>query len=166
MMRIGQGIDFHRFEKGRRLVLGGLEIDYPLGLKGHSDADVLIHALCDGILGALGLGDIGEHYSDQDLQWKDLDSMVMLEEILVRMKDLSYEIVNVDLCLIGERPKLSPYKEKIRDILCQAMSLEKDRVNLKATTTESMGDIGRGEGLGASCVVLLTKTRSAQGILV
>ena len=164
MMRIGQGIDFHRFCQDRPLILGGVKIEYPLGLKGHSDADVLVHALCDAILGALGLGDIGEHYSDQNLRWKDLDSMVMLGEILVRMQEQGFEMVNLDLVFIGQKPKLSPYKEIIKERLSSAIGIEKERVNIKATTTEGMGDIGRGEGLGASCVVLLQKKKN--GILV
>lgn len=157
MMRIGQGIDFHRFCEGKPLILGGEVIDYPLGLLGHSDADVLIHALCDALLGALGLGDIGEHYSDQDLRWEGLDSMVMLGEILSRMDEMDYKIVNVDLVLLGQKPKLSPYKGKIKARLSEAMGIDIDRMNVKATTTEGMGDLGKEEGLGASCVVLLQR---------
>lgn len=159
MIRIGQGLDFHRFSPGRRLILGGVEIDYPLGLAGHSDADVLLHCLSDGILGALSLGDIGEHYSDKDPRWKDLDSRIILEEVLALAKKKGYNLVNIDLTLIGEEPRLNPHKKIIKENLSQLTGLALDRINLKATTTETMGDLGRKEGLGALCVVLLERTK-------
>ena len=160
MIRIGQGLDFHRFTEGRKLILGGVEIDYHLGLAGHSDADVLLHCLSDAILGALALGDIGEHYNDKDPRWKDLDSSIILKDVLEMTRKKGYNLVNIDLTLIGEEPKLNPYKEKIKNNLGQLTGLGIDRINLKATTTETMGDLGRKEGLGALGVVLLERTRN------
>lgn len=157
MIRVGQGIDFHVFSPQRKLVLGGIEIDYPLGLLGHSDADVLLHTLCDGILGALGLGDIGQHFSDKDPAFKDVDSGLLLKEVLSWVDREGYRLQNIDLTLIGEEPKLSPYREEIRKNLAKLCELDLGMINLKATTTEAMGPLGRKEGLGASCVVLLIK---------
>lgn len=157
MIRIGQGIDFHRFGPNRKLILGGVEIDYPLGLVGHSDADLLLHALSDAILGALGLGDIGQHYSDRDPRWKDMDSSLILSGSLARAQELGYYLGNLDLTLIGEEPKLGPYRDRIRTNLARLCGLEESRINIKATTSETMGDIGKKEGLGALCIVLMVK---------
>lgn len=159
MMRIGQGIDFHRFAKNRKLIIGGLEIDYPLGLLGHSDADVLIHSLCDALLGALGLGDIGEHFKDSDPQWKDLDSRIILEKTLGLLEKRRYHILNMDLTIIGEEPKFSPYKDDIKENLSCLCKLPKELINIKATTTERMGALGNKEGLGAVTIVLIEKKR-------
>lgn len=157
MMRVGQGIDFHRFAEDRRLILGGVEIAYPLGLLGHSDADVLLHSLCDALLGALGLGDIGEHYSDQDSKWKDLDSQIILQNTLEHVEQRGYVILNMDLTIIGEEPKLLAYKEKIKDNLSKLCALSREAINIKATTTEKMGPLGNKEGLGAMSIVLLAR---------
>lgn len=157
MMRIGQGLDFHRFAENRKLMIGGIEIDFPLGLEGHSDADVLLHCLSDALLGALGLGDIGEHYSDKDPQWKDLDSSLILKETLEKVAERGYGILNIDLTLIGEEPKFTPYKETIKANLSRLCQLPQEQINLKATTTEKMGALGRKEGIGALGVVLLAK---------
>jgi 2-C-methyl-D-erythritol 2,4-cyclodiphosphate synthase len=157
MMRVGQGIDFHRFAENRKLILGGIEIVYPLGLLGHSDADVLIHSLCDALLGALGLGDIGEHYNDEDPRWKDLDSKTILLDTLKRVEQREYTILNMDLTIIGEEPRLSPYKEEIKDNLSKLCQLSKEAINIKATTTERMGALGNKEGLAALSIVLLAR---------
>lgn len=157
MMRVGQGIDFHRFAEDRKLILGGVEIAYPLGLLGHSDADVLLHSLCDALLGALGLGDIGEHYSDQDPKWKNLDSKIILQNTLKHVEQRGYVILNMDLTIIGEEPKLLAYKEKIKVNLSKLCGLSREAINIKATTTEKMGPLGNKEGLGAMSIVLLAR---------
>ncbi|WP_459130109.1 2-C-methyl-D-erythritol 2,4-cyclodiphosphate synthase [Guggenheimella bovis] len=152
MYRIGQGIDFHLFEEGRRMILGGVDLGLDYGLKGHSDADVLTHALMDAILGALSLGDIGEHFPDTDQKYLGIDSMKLLDHVLHLMKEKGYEIENADITLVGQKPKVSLFKERIKASLEQVLKCD---VNIKATTTEGLGDIGKGEGLACSAVVLL-----------
>lgn len=153
-MRIGQGIDFHRFIEDKPMILGGVEIPCNVGLKGHSDADVLLHALSDAILGAAGLGDIGLHFPDTDDAYKGADSGLLLKEVLEKIGD-TYYLVNADITVIGEKPKVNPYREEIRDHVASLLMIDKTRVNIKATTSEKMGAMGREEGLCAMAVVLL-----------
>lgn len=154
-MYVGMGYDIHRLVPGRKLVLGGMIIPFEKGLLGHSDADVLIHALCDALLGAAGLGDIGVHFPDTDPEFKDISSMKLLvrTDEMIRKKGLG--IQNIDSTIFAEAPKLNPYRETMRKNIGQALDLEPDRINIKATTAEGLGVIGKGEGIGAMCVVLL-----------
>lgn len=152
-MRIGQGIDFHVFAPGRKMILGGVDLELPYGLLGHSDADVLLHALSDAILGALGLGDIGLFFPDTDPAYKNADSGLMLKQVLNMMEANGFKLVNADLTLIGQKPKVAPIREQIIENIKQLTGCQ--YINLKATTTEGMGAIGREEGLAATAVVLL-----------
>jgi 2-C-methyl-D-erythritol 2,4-cyclodiphosphate synthase len=151
-VRTGIGIDSHRFAPGRRLVLGGVEIPYELGLAGHSDADVLAHAIADALLGAAALGDIGTHFPDTDEAWRDADSMELLAQVVARVREAGYELVHVDATIMLERPKISPHREAIRESLAAVVG----SVNVKATTGEGMGFVGRGEGAAALAVVTLS----------
>ena len=151
MTRAGIGIDSHRFAEGRRLVLGGVEIPYELGLAGFSDADVLAHAIADALLGAAGLGDIGQHFPDTNEAWRDADSMELLREVVRRVRDAGHEIVHVDATVMLERPKLAPHREAIRASLAAVLG----SVSVKATTGEGMGFVGRGEGVAALAVATL-----------
>jgi 2-C-methyl-D-erythritol 2,4-cyclodiphosphate synthase len=150
-VRSGIGIDSHRFEPGRRLVLGGVEIPYEQGLAGHSDADVLAHAIADALLGAAGLGDIGRHFPDTDAAWKDADSMELLRDVVARVRDEGFELVHVDATVMLERPRLAPHREAISASLGAVLG----SVNVKATTGEGMGFVGRGEGAAALAVATL-----------
>lgn len=154
-MRIGQGFDAHRFEPGRRLVLGGVEIPHDQGLQAHSDGDVLIHALCDGLLGAAGLGDIGGHFPDSDPAYAGIDSRILLRQVVERLASAGWGVVNTDLTLVAQQPRLAPYIEAMRQCLAGDLRVDPRQVNIKATTTEGMGFTGRGEGVGAFAVVLL-----------
>jgi 2-C-methyl-D-erythritol 2,4-cyclodiphosphate synthase len=151
----GIGYDSHRFAEGRRLILGGVEIPCERGLHGHSDADVLTHAVIDALLGAAGLGDIGEHFPDTDEQYRDADSAVLLETVLTRVLGAGFEVENVDCTVVMEAPKVGPYRQAIRESLARALGLAPARVNVKATTGEGMGFVGRGEGVAALAVVSL-----------
>jgi 2-C-methyl-D-erythritol 2,4-cyclodiphosphate synthase len=151
-MRTGIGIDSHRFEAGRRLVLGGVEIPYELGLAGHSDADVLAHAITDALLGAAGLGDIGQHFPDTEEAWRDADSMELLRDVVARVRDAGFEVVHVDATVMLERPKLAPH----RDAITAALTAVLGSVNVKATTGEGMGFVGRGEGAAALAVATIS----------
>lgn len=155
--RVGIGFDVHRFEVGRKLILGGLEIPFEKGLLGHSDADVLTHALMDAILGALCLGDIGGMFPDTDDEYKGISSIILLERIMEKVNDKGYEIVNADLTVIAEKPKLAPYKTLIEEKLAEVCGIEKNCITVKATTTEKLGFTGREEGIGAESIVLLRK---------
>jgi 2-C-methyl-D-erythritol 2,4-cyclodiphosphate synthase len=157
MFRIGIGYDAHRFEENRRLVLGGVEIPYSKGLKGHSDADVLVHAVCDAILGALALGDIGEHFPDTDNRFKGISSLILLEEVNKKAFSLGYVVHNVDSVIVAQKPKLKPYKEMMKENIAKVLKIEKNSVSIKATTTEGLGFEGREEGISAYAVVLLRK---------
>jgi 2-C-methyl-D-erythritol 2,4-cyclodiphosphate synthase len=150
-VRTGIGIDSHRFEPGRRLVLGGVEIPYELGLAGHSDADVLAHAIADALLGAAGLGDIGRHFPDTDDAWRDADSMELLRTVVERVVEQGYWIEHVDATVMLERPKLAPHREAIEASLGAVLG----SVNVKATTGEGMGFVGRGEGAAALAVATI-----------
>lgn len=154
-MRIGTGFDVHAFGRGRRLILGGVEIPHELGLMGHSDADVLTHAICDAILGALGRGDIGEHFPDTDPAYKGICSLDLLEQVCGLMRKDGYEIENVDATLIMQAPKVGLYKAQIKAKLAAAMDVAENIVNIKATTTEHLGFTGRCEGVAAQAMILL-----------
>ena len=151
-MRTGIGIDSHRFEDGRRLVLGGVEIPFERGLAGHSDADVLTHAIADALLGAAGLGDIGQLFPDTEAAWKDADSMDLLRDVMERVRAAGHEVVHVDATVMLEKPKLAPHREAIEASLGAVLG----SVNVKATTGESMGFVGRGEGAAALAVATLS----------
>ena len=155
-MRIGQGFDAHRFSDSGRLVLGGVEIPFDKGMQAHSDGDVVIHALCDAILGALALGDIGQHFPDSSDAYKGIDSRILLERVVELMQQHHYRINNVDITVVAQAPKLAPHLPAMRNILAQDIHAEVNSVSLKATTTEQMGFTGRGEGIAAMAVVLLT----------
>jgi 2-C-methyl-D-erythritol 2,4-cyclodiphosphate synthase len=154
-MLIGQGIDAHRFEAGRRLMLGGVEVPHDQGLAAHSDGDVLIHALCDALLGAAGLGDIGHHFPDNDAAYAGIDSRILLRRVMGALAERDLSVHNVDLTIAAQRPKLAPYIGAMREVLAQDLGCAVARVNVKATTTERMGFTGRGEGIAAFAVVLL-----------
>jgi len=154
-MRIGQGYDAHQFISGPRLRLGGVEIEHDQGLKAHSDGDVLIHALCDALLGAAGLGDIGRHFPDSDPRYADIDSRQLLRLVVEQLQLEGYRVANVDLTAVAQRPRLVPYIETMRGRLSTDLQVDVRRVNIKATTTEGMGFTGRGEGIAAYAVVLL-----------
>jgi 2-C-methyl-D-erythritol 2,4-cyclodiphosphate synthase len=151
----GIGYDCHRLASGRRLILGGVEIPHERGLEGHSDADVLTHAVIDALLGAAGLGDIGEHFPDTDERYRDADSLVLLETVLTTVIAGGLEVVNVDCTLVMEAPKLTPHRQAIRERLARVLGLPPTRVNLKATTGEGMGFVGRGEGVAALAIASL-----------
>ena len=157
MYRIGQSIDIHQLVPGRDLVLGGVHIENDLGLLGHSDADVLLHAIIESIIGALGLGDIGKHFSDQDLQYKGISSLVLLEHCYRLMDENGYEISNLDSIIIIEKPKMAPHIDRMRSNVAKYLHCELNAVNIKATRGEKMGFVGHGEGAVAQAVVLLKR---------
>jgi 2-C-methyl-D-erythritol 2,4-cyclodiphosphate synthase len=154
---VGIGYDTHRLATGRRLVLGGVEIPHERGLEGHSDADVLTHAVIDALLGAAGLGDIGEHFPDTDERWRDADSTCLLADVRAEVAGAGLEIVNVDCTIVMETPKLGPYKQAIRTSLGGTLGLSRERVSVKATTGEGIGFVGRGEGVAALAVAGLAQ---------
>jgi 2-C-methyl-D-erythritol 2,4-cyclodiphosphate synthase len=157
-MRVGQGFDVHRFQSapdGRALVLMGCVVPHPVGLVGHSDADVMLHALMDALLGAAGMGDIGQHFPDQDPAYRGSDSARLLEAVMAEVHGLGFRVVNADVCLIGERPKIAPHREAMRARVAPLLGIAPEALNVKATTTEGLGFTGRGEGLAAQAVVLL-----------
>lgn len=157
MYRIGQGYDVHRLVEGRELWLCGVRIEHTHGLLGHSDADVAIHALCDAMLGALALGDIGRHFPDTDQRYKGIDSKLLLGHVCQLVGDSGYSLVNADITIMAQRPKLAPCIEEMRRTLAEVMHTEPDRISVKATTTEHLGFEGRGEGISSSAVVLLRR---------
>ncbi len=154
-MRIGIGYDVHALKAGRKLILGGVRIEYHLGLEGHSDSDVLIHAIMDAILGACGLGDIGIHFPDTDPAYKGISSLLLLEKVEEKMKAKGKKILNIDSTIIMQEPKVSPHMEEMKENIAAALGISKSLVNIKATTTEGLGYCGRGEGIAAQSVVLL-----------
>jgi 2-C-methyl-D-erythritol 2,4-cyclodiphosphate synthase len=160
LFRIGIGYDAHRLAKGRPLIIGGLKIPYELGLMGHSDADVLIHAIIDGLLGALAMGDIGMHFPDNDPAYKDIDSMIMLEKVMELVKREGYIINNLDNTIVAELPKLAPHIKGMKERLSGVLGIRTSQINIKATTTEGMGFCGRGEGISAFSVVSLVKSNN------
>ena len=157
MLRVGIGYDVHRLVEGRKLILGGVDIPFEKGLLGHSDADVLTHAICDAILGALGLGDIGRHFPDSDPVYKGISSLVLLGDVVARMRQQHYEIGNLDSILVAEKPRLSNYIEQMRTNLAEVLQTSSDKINIKATTTEKLGFTGREEGIAAQAIVNLVK---------
>ncbi|MDE7442117.1 MAG: 2-C-methyl-D-erythritol 2,4-cyclodiphosphate synthase [Muribaculaceae bacterium] len=157
MYRIGQGYDVHRLVEGRELWLCGIRLDFELGLLGHSDADVAIHALCDAILGALALGDIGTHFPDTDPRYKGIDSKKLLANVCQLMRDKGYELGNCDITICAERPKMKPYIPSMRQTLAEVINTPVDNISVKATTTERLGFTGRMEGISAYAVALLHK---------
>lgn len=156
-MRIGHGYDVHRFADGRKLILGGVEILYDKGLLGHSDADVLLHAIADALLGAAALGDIGKLFPDNDEKYKGADSLVLLGEVARHLREAGYRVVNVDSTVIAQAPKLSPHIELMRENIARALMVEKDAVSVKATTEEGLGFSGRKEGIAAHAVCLIDR---------
>jgi 2-C-methyl-D-erythritol 2,4-cyclodiphosphate synthase len=158
MTLTGIGYDSHRLAAGRRLVIGGVEIPHARGLDGHSDADVLAHAVTDALLGAAGLGDIGEHFPDSDERWRDADSIALLQTAVGMVRSHDLEVLNVDCTVIMQEPKLAPYREAIRARIAAAVGVEPGRVNVKASTGEGIGFVGRGEGVAALAVVGLQST--------
>ncbi len=154
-MRVGIGYDIHRLVKGRALILGGVSITHDKGLLGHSDADVLIHAICDALLGAAGLGDIGSHFPDNDPQYKDISSLKLLSQTCRMLTEKGYRIVNLDATLMAEAPKLAPHRQKMQAVLADTMNISTADINIKATTTEGLGVIGKGAGIGAMCIALI-----------
>ena len=157
MTLVGIGYDSHRLVPGRKLILGGVEIPYELGLDGHSDADVLAHALIDALLGAAGLGDIGEHFPDSDDRWRDADSMSMLESVLATLCERALAVVNVDCTVLMQEPKLGVHRSAIRERLAHTLGIEAARVNVKATTGERIGFVGRGEGVAVLAIAGLSR---------
>lgn len=153
--RVGHGYDVHKLVEDRKLIIGGVEIPHSKGLLGHSDADVLAHAICDALLGASALGDIGKHFPDNDDRYKDIDSLVLLEKVCELIRNKGYEISNVDSTILAQAPKLRPYIDEMRSKLAKAMKLDIDEVSVKATTEERLGFTGREEGIAAHAVVLL-----------
>ena len=153
--KIGIGYDVHRFVDGRELFLGGIKIPYTRGLDGHSDADVLIHAICDAVLGALGEGDIGEHFPDTDSQYKGISSVKLLEVVCELMKEKGFIIGNVDTVIVAQEPNLKAHKDEMRSLLADVLGVDRSCVNIKATTTEGMGFVGRKEGIAAYATVIL-----------
>jgi len=156
-MRIGHGYDVHAFAEGRKLVLGGVDVPHSKGLMGHSDADVLAHAVCDALLGAAALGDIGGHFTDTDPAYKGADSLLLLKAVVKLLKDKGYRVVNVDSTVIAQKPKLAPFIGQMRQNLAEAMGLQLDEVSVKATTEEHLGFTGREEGISAHALCLIEK---------
>ena len=156
-MRIGHGYDVHRLVEGRKLVLGGAEIPFDKGLLGHSDADVLLHAISDSLLGAAALGDIGKHFPDTDESFKGANSLLLLEKVCALLKEKGYKIVNIDATVLAQRPKLKDYIEKMRENIARACNIDIDAISIKATTEEGLGFTGAGEGIAAHAVCLIQK---------
>ncbi len=157
MFRIGQGYDVHAFQEHGDVILGGVKIDYDKGLAAHSDGDVVLHALCDALLGAAALGDIGLHFPDTDPQFKGADSRVLLCHVYTKVQDKGYKLVNTDITIIAQAPKISPYSSQMRQNIADDLQVDVDCVNVKATTTEKLGFTGRKEGIAVQAVVLLEK---------
>lgn len=157
MIRIGHGYDVHRFAKDRKLILGGVQIDHEMGLLGHSDADVLTHALMDALLGALALGDIGKHFPDTDEKYKGADSLVLLSHVAKLMQEKGYTLGNADCTIIAQAPKLAPHIEKMRENIAKVLGVDVSGINIKATTEERLGFTGRLEGISAHAVCLINK---------
>ena len=157
MIRVGHGYDVHRFCEGRRLILGGTVIPYEMGLLGHSDADVLVHAVMDALLGAAALGDIGMHFPDSDKAYKDADSLILLKGVCELLAEKGYSVSNIDATVIAQKPKLRPYIDEMRRNIAKVMGLDIGCISIKATTEEKLGFTGRLEGISAHCVALIYK---------
>lgn len=156
-MRIGLGYDVHKLTENRDLILGGVKIPYELGLLGHSDADVLVHAIMDSLFGAAALGDIGKHFPDTDEEWRGADSIELLKAVGRLLSENNYVVGNIDSVIIAQKPKLAPYIEQMRTNIANALTLSADKVSVKATTTEKLGFCGRGEGIAAESICMITK---------
>ena len=156
-IRIGHGYDVHRLVEGRKLMLGGVTIPFARGLDGHSDADVLVHALCDALLGSLSLGDLGIHFPDTDPRYKDSDSLELLKRVLNMVKEKGFSIGNIDATVIAEQPKISGYIDQMKDTIAHTTGIDREQISIKATTTEGLGFVGRGEGIAAHAVVLVER---------
>jgi 2-C-methyl-D-erythritol 2,4-cyclodiphosphate synthase len=154
-MRVGQGFDVHQLVAGRKLIIGGVDIPHEKGLLGHSDADVLLHAICDALLGAAALGDIGRHFADTDAKYRDIDSRILLRETAHMVRGQGYRVGNVDATIIAQAPRMAPHIFQMVEHIASDLRVEKSAVNVKATTTEKLGLVGRGEGIAAQAVVLL-----------
>ena len=154
-MKVGQGFDVHPLVSGGRLVIGGVDIPFDKGLQGHSDADVLLHAICDALLGAAGLGDLGEHYPDSDAAFRGIDSRALLRDVAAKLASLKLKVLNVDATVIAQAPRISPYKARMAANIAADLGIAQGAVNVKATTTEQLGFLGRAEGIAAQAVVLL-----------
>jgi len=154
-MRIGQGLDIHAFAEGRKLMIGGVEIPHHKGLAGHSDADVLLHAICDALLGAAGLGDIGQHYPDTDPSFSGVDSRQLLRDVARKLAGLKLKVVNVDATIVAEAPRMAPHAKRMIANIASDLGIAPAATNIKATTTEQLGFIGRGEGIAAMAVALV-----------
>lgn len=154
-MRIGHGYDVHKLVEGRDLILLGEKIEYEKGLLGHSDADVALHALCDAMLGAAALGDIGKHFPDTDMKYKGISSMILTKEVSKLVKNAGYKLLNADITIVCQRPKILPYIEKMRQNVADVLGVDISQINVKATTTEKLGFEGRGEGISSTAVVIL-----------
>ena len=154
-MRIGYGYDVHRLVEGRKLIMGGVEIDYERGLLGHSDADVLLHAVMDSLLGAAALGDIGKHFPDTDERYKGISSIKLLKEVLNLINENNYYIINLDATIIAQKPKMRPYIDRMRENIADALNMDISCVNVKATTEEGLGFTGEGLGIAANCICLI-----------
>lgn len=157
MIRIGHGFDVHRLEAGRPCIIGGVDIPHEKGLAGHSDADVLLHAICDALLGAAALGDIGQHFPDSDEKYKGIDSRQLLRHVICLLRNRHFSILNIDATVIAEAPRLASHIPQMRANLAQDCDLPQDMINVKATTTEKIGFIGRGEGIAAEAVCLIQR---------
>ena len=158
-MRVGFGYDVHRLTDNRKLILGGVEIPFEKGLDGHSDADVLVHAIMDSLLGAAALGDIGKHFPDTDASYKNINSMLLLEKVSHLISDAGYTIVNLDATVVMQRPKISPYTNEMVENIADCLNIDTGCVNVKATTTEKLGFEGREEGVSSHCICLLKKKK-------
>ncbi len=154
-MRIGQGFDVHQLVAGRKLIIGGVDIPYEKGLLGHSDADVLLHAICDALLGAAALGDIGKHFADTDAKFKDIDSRILLRDVMAKIAAAGYRVGNVDATIIAQAPRMAPHIPQMVANIATDLGIALNAVNVKATTTEHLGYAGRGEGIGAQAIALL-----------
>ncbi|MDR1159911.1 MAG: 2-C-methyl-D-erythritol 2,4-cyclodiphosphate synthase [Syntrophomonadaceae bacterium] len=160
-IRIGYGYDVHHFIAGRPLIIGGVTIPYERGLAGHSDADVLIHAICDAMLGALALGDLGAHFPDNHPRYKNISSLLLLQETNKMIRERGYTIVNIDSTIVAQEPAMSPYSALMRSKIAEVLDIEREQISVKATTTEGLGFEGKKEGIGASAVVLLENESSS-----
>jgi 2-C-methyl-D-erythritol 2,4-cyclodiphosphate synthase len=154
-MRIGQGFDVHAFAPGRKLMIGGVEIPYARGLEGHSDADVLLHAICDALLGAAGLGDIGRHFPDTDPKYSEIDSRMLLRDVAKKLAAQKLKVVNIDATILAQEPRMAPHMARMIGNIAEDLGIKPAAINIKATTTESLGFIGRVEGIAAQAVALL-----------
>ncbi|NLM44498.1 MAG: 2-C-methyl-D-erythritol 2,4-cyclodiphosphate synthase [Clostridiales bacterium] len=165
MFRVGNGYDVHRLVEGRKLIIGGVEIPFDKGLSGHSDADVLIHAIIDALLGACGLGDIGTMFPDNDPSYKDISSLVLLKRTAEAVEDANYIISNIDSIVVAQKPKLLPFVEAMKDNISSVLNIDTDKINIKATTTEGLGFVGTGEGIAAYAVVSVYSGETQGGLL-